>query len=131
MANEVDTMMAATTETEMQIVGTSPQIIVTGTADKPFFQIMYREGDGIHLGYGSYELAFVFQWLKEYFGITDAMAIDPEKLRPNGHWKKHKNMHGFVYCSACRGVYLDVEWLADGKWTFCPNCGAKMEGIHE
>lgn len=46
----------------------------------------------------------------------------------HGHWEKHTKMHGFVYCSACKDVYLDAEWLADGKWGYCPNCGAKMDG---
>lgn len=46
----------------------------------------------------------------------------------HGRWVKHTRMHGFVYCSACRDVYLDAEWLKDGKWTYCPNCGAKMDG---
>ena len=44
----------------------------------------------------------------------------------HGRWEKHKTMHGFVYCSACKDVYLDAEWLADGKWGYCPNCGADM-----
>lgn len=44
-----------------------------------------------------------------------------------GQWVKHTKIHGFVYCSACRDVYLDGEWLRDGKWGYCPNCGAKME----
>lgn len=54
-------------------------------------------------------------------------TIDPESLRPRGRWEKHRTMHGFVYCSNCKDVYLDEEWLVDGKWGFCPNCGAKME----
>ena len=52
---------------------------------------------------------------------------DPESLRPRGRWEKHRTMHGFVYCSNCKDVYLDEEWLVDGKWGFCPNCGARME----
>lgn len=46
----------------------------------------------------------------------------------HGRWVKHTRMHGFVYCSACKDVYLDEEWLRDGKWGYCPNCGAKMDG---
>lgn len=63
--------------------------------------------------------------------VSQFCIIDPEDLRPKGRWEKHKNIRGFVYCSACRDVYLDGEWLADGKWTYCPNCGAKMEVDHE
>ena len=46
----------------------------------------------------------------------------------HGRWEKHGTMHGFVYCSVCKDVYLDAEWLADGKWTYCPNCGSRMDG---
>ena len=49
----------------------------------------------------------------------------------HGHWVNHKKLHGFVYCSACKDVYLDKEWLRDGKWGYCPNCGAKMDGEAE
>lgn len=59
--------------------------------------------------------------------IGNAPTINPEDLRPRGRWEKHRTMHGFVYCSNCKDVYLDEEWLVDGKWGFCPNCGAKME----
>lgn len=51
-----------------------------------------------------------------------------EQTVRHGQWKKHTKIRGFVYCSACRDVYLDEEWLADGKWGYCPNCGAKMDG---
>lgn len=56
------------------------------------------------------------------FPAADVVAVK------HGRWEKHKTMHGFVYCSACKDVYLDAEWLADGKWGYCPNCGAKMYG---
>lgn len=46
----------------------------------------------------------------------------------HGRWVKHTKMHGFVYCSVCKDVYLDEEWLRDGKWGYCPNCGARMDG---
>lgn len=49
----------------------------------------------------------------------------------HGKWEKHTTIHGFVYCSACKDVYLDKEWLADGKWGYCPNCGALMDGGNE
>jgi hypothetical protein len=59
--------------------------------------------------------------------VLDGMPAADAAPVVHGRWDKHKTMHGFVYCSACRDVYLDAEWLADGKWTYCPNCGAKMD----
>lgn len=59
--------------------------------------------------------------------IEDAPAADVAPV-VHGRWVNHTKIHGFVYCSACRDVYLDAEWLKDGKWGYCPNCGAKMDG---
>ena len=131
MANELDNLMAVTTETETHIVGTFPQIIVTGTAEKPCFHIMYREGDEIHLGYSSFDLAYVFQWLNEFFGVTHASAVDPETLRPKGRWIEHEwaeEENGLLVsnfeCSNC------CRWEREVS-DFCPNCGADMRGESE
>lgn len=112
-----------------EIAGKFPTIVVTGTADKPYYHIVYLSSDdgSVHVGFGSYELAYVFQWLKEFFGVDRASVDGIDSLRPRGRWEKHRTMHGFVYCSNCKDVYLDEEWLVDGKWGFCPNCGARME----
>ena len=130
MANEVDNVMAATTEKETQIVGAFSQIIVTGTVEKPFYQIMYLENeDGeIHLGFGSYDLAYVFQWLKEFFGVTHASAVDPETLRPKGRWVEKYSFGCWHYdCSNCDDGYATEE-QDKYKPNYCPNCGANMEG---
>lgn len=56
-------------------------------------------------------------------------TIDPESLRPRGHWEK-ETADGpdvvkytsllSVFCSRCRRR----AWT---KSTYCPHCGAKME----
>ena len=45
----------------------------------------------------------------------------------HGRWEKAE-YHGFLRCSECKDVYIDDTWVADGKWNYCPNCGAKMDG---
>ena len=72
-----------------------------------------------------------YEWAWTLTAIDMQPTIDPESLRPQGEWVKCGRIHGFVYCSNCRDVYLAPEWLADGKWTFCPNCGAKMKGADD
>jgi hypothetical protein len=130
MANEMANA-AATTDTKTEIVSIYPQMIVTGTAEKPYFQIVYldlKDGD-IHVGFGSYDLAYVFQWLKEFFGVTHASAVNPESLRPKGRWVQcfedwRQQIEGDK-CSAC-----GFEHYGCGikHYHYCPNCGAKMEG---
>ena len=62
-------------------------------------------------------------WAKAVSELSRAKAE-----RPQGEWVKHKKIRGFVYCGNCKDVYIDEEWLADGKWSFCPNCGSDMRG---
>ena len=130
MANE-DMNVAAVTEAEKQIVGTLPQIIVTGTVEKPYYEIMYKSDCGeIYLGYSSYKLELVFRWLEEFFGETHAKAVDPESLRPKGRWTENRRKEfsvaiggdvcWFTYtCSECGGETMN-------DYQYCPNCGADM-----
>lgn len=66
-------------------------------------------------------------WDSAVNAIKSAPAADVAPV-VHGRWVKHTKMHGFVYCSVCKDVYLDAEWLRDGKWGYCPNCGARMDG---
>ena len=45
----------------------------------------------------------------------------------HGRWEKAE-YHGFLRCDRCKDVYIPEEWMEDGKWNYCPNCGAKMDG---
>ena len=45
----------------------------------------------------------------------------------HGKWEKAE-YNGFLRCDQCKDVYINEEWLEDGKWNYCPNCGAKMDG---
>jgi len=51
----------------------SAEIVVHGTKEKPYYEIKYRDlSDGqIHIGYSSYNLDFVFEWLEECFEIEE------------------------------------------------------------
>ena len=45
-------------------------IIVTGTANKPYFEIKYVLLDGTtHIGYSSYNLNNVFDWKENCFDV--------------------------------------------------------------
>ncbi|MGM9543729.1 MAG: hypothetical protein ACI3T9_01970 [Romboutsia timonensis] len=51
---------------------TDIHIIVTGTKEKPYFQIKYKEvgKKEYKIGYGSYQLDLVFDWKNELFKIV-------------------------------------------------------------
>ncbi len=72
----MNTLCNKTTKTNdsenYKIKVTSADIVVHGTSDKPYFEIKYcRLDDGeFHIGYSSYELRNVFEWLEECFDIV-------------------------------------------------------------
>lgn len=49
------------------------KIIVEGTAEKPYYSILYyAPADGeYHIGYSSYSIEIVFQYLSECFEVAD------------------------------------------------------------
>ena len=61
---------------EEKIKVTSLEIIVTGTKDKPYFEIKYKEvgKEDYNIGYSSYELDKVFSWKEECFEIVNQLA---------------------------------------------------------
>lgn len=58
---------------DIKIKATSADIIVTGTAEKHYYEIKYREigCSEYHIGYGSYDLNNVIEWLRECFEIVN------------------------------------------------------------
>lgn len=84
------------------------KIIVSGTAEKPYYDIMwfdYMDGQ-YHIGYGSYNLNFVFQWLAECFEVEDNPTVDAVEV--------------------VRGQNISPMHPVDEFQ--CSKCGAKMDG---
>ena len=51
----------------------SAEIVVHGTVQKPYYEIRYYDLDDgkYHIGYSSYCLDYVFEWLEKYFDIVE------------------------------------------------------------
>lgn len=62
--------------------------------------------------------------------IIDAPTVEPEQKK--GKWKITDAYPHNVYCSKCFVRYAQTHWSVweDGSLprSYCPNCGAKMEG---
>ncbi len=107
------------------------KIIVGGTAEKPYYEILYFDPDDkeYHIGFGSFSLAYVFQWLSEEFEIVDTPAVETEPVR-HGRWIDR--MVRDWRCSECGEPICKVRhvdgYCYDDKPNYCPNCGAKMDG---
>lgn len=52
---------------------TKAEIVVSGSVLKPYFCIHYKEvgQDYVTMGFGSYHLPFVFEWLARYFELVE------------------------------------------------------------
>lgn len=55
----------------------SAEIVVHGTADKPYYEIKYYDlsDEEWHIGYSSYDLKNIFGWLEECFEIINETEI--------------------------------------------------------
>lgn len=58
-------------ECTKRIKVSSAEILVHGSEEKPYFEIKYRDlSDGkVHVGYSSYNLDLVFEWLEKCFEV--------------------------------------------------------------
>lgn len=111
------------------------KIFVSGTPDRPYFNILYFDpaDQDYHIGFSSYCLEYVFKWLSEEFEIEDAPAADVVPV-VHGRWISWEEAGNFVpspdrhECSVCHDaaqvLVNGFELLSD----YCPNCGAKMDG---
>lgn len=103
------------------------KIFVSGTPDRPYFNILYFDpGDqDYHVGFSSYCLEYVFKWLSEEFEIKDAPAAD---VAPVVH-TRWAHLGGDEWCCPVCGFVITTE----GSWDkptkkYCEDCGAKMDG---
>lgn len=101
------------------------KIFVSGTPDRPYFNILYFDpvDQDYHVGFGSYCLEYVFKWLSDEFEIEDAPAADVAPV-VHGQWVDGK----FSNC----GVDIPTDDAHDAifetECRFCYYCGAKMDG---
>ena len=80
---------------EEKIKVTSLEIIVTGTKDKPYFEIKYKEvrKEDYNIGYSSYDLNNVFGWKEKCFEIVNELAEEYSADTPQ------KSANGWIPCS--------------------------------
>lgn len=101
------------------------KIFVSGTTDRPYFNILYFDpvDQDYHVGFGSYCLEYVFKWLSDEFEIEDAPAADVAPV-VHGRWIYDKKAQR-PYCSVCKRHFYGAT---NSPMSYCPNCGAKMDG---
>ena len=117
------------------------RIIVGGTADKPYYHILWWDTakKECYIGYSSYYLEYVFKWLKEEFEITEKDAdvapvvrwISVEERLPDDDVQVLAcTKHGKAFSAHCE----NGRWRVSGSVKIThwmplpepPNCGADM-----
>lgn len=133
MSNYISREAASADECKHKIKTPFARIVVEGILEKPYYNIWYfNPADGeCHIGFGSYCLDNVFNWLAEEFEITEPRT-DVEPVRygkwigiDSSFWKPTHSGDIPVFrktyrCSECRRRTAIAE-------NYCPNCGAKMD----
>lgn len=102
-----------------KIKAIDPKIIVNRDVDRPYYSIEYYDtsDNQWHIGYGSYELKNVIEWLKMDFDVIEADVVPVR----HGHWITTDN--NTFKCSNC-----SYEFEHEGYkhyFNYCPCCGTK------
>lgn len=87
-----------------KIKAIDPKIVVNGNVDKPYYSIEYYDtsDNKWHIGYGSYELKNVIEWLKMDFDVIES------DVEPVIYCKDCKFLKFSDYCLECNKGYLGV-----------------------
>lgn len=137
MSDYISREAASADECKHKIKTPFAKIIMGGTPEKPCYDILYFDpADGkCHIGFGSYRLDYVFQWLTEEFEITEP-AADVEPVRC-GRWEEYSHSRYCGIDTDGEPVYRDgvVYYCSNPKCrrktvikeNYCPSCGAKMD----
>ena len=102
-----------------KIKAIDPKIVVNSNVNKPYYSIEYYDtaANKWHIGYGSYELTNVVEWLKTDFDVIEA-EVEP-----------------IVYCEDCKHSSKNISANWCGIWNnpipsnFYCKFGKKMEDI--
>lgn len=86
MSDYISREAASADECKHKMKTSFAKIIVGGTPEKPYYNILYFDPADrkCHIGLGSYRLDYVFRWLAEEFEVTEPCA-DVEPVR-HGAW---------------------------------------------
>ena len=70
--------------------------------------------------------AFEKAFPKHYLGTDGVELVEYAEMR-HARWEKAPKFEHVLRCSECKDVYVEDDWIVGRKWSYCPNCGAKME----
>lgn len=137
-----------------KIKAIDPKIIVNRDVDRPQYSIEYYDtsDNQWHIGYGSYELKNVIEWLDTDFDVIKADVAPVRhghiiwKRRRRGGFRHAKCLHQFCNFviednAPCKHIAkIDERYATDEPYcsecgkllgdflNYCGNCGVRMDG---
>lgn len=80
----------------------SAEIVVRKIVEKPYYEIKYFDlsDNEYHIGYGSYKLEYVFEWLEQCFEIVEKNT-NADKIRNMTDEELAKFLADFNECEVC------------------------------
>ena len=145
-----EAMMESDSQRHEKIKTPFAKIIVEGKLEKPYFSILYFDpaDKDFHIGYSSYYLGYVFNWLNEEFEIVEDGNFALTALRPVSRervekvWRGEREWYDEEVGSPLEGIEREWGWrcskckvvLPDDfddpdnppAMRFCQWCGAPM-----
>jgi len=93
---------------------------------KPYFSIKYRENGKTYVGFGTYKIEMLSQWIKEYFMPSIQPKTDePMQVELEGDgYSDGKLVYDYGKCPKCdwQFEYGDKDW----EEPYCCHCGQKL-----
>ena len=141
-----EAMMASSSPKKEKFKTPFAQLIVGGERERPCFSILFFDPNSkeFHIGFSSFSLEYVFNWLDEEFEVVEDENFAISALRPvsreqvekvcKGEWigndgEKVGTIDGVpiksATCSSC-GHWLTASDEYDCEGHFCPACGKAM-----
>lgn len=96
---------------------------------KPYFSIKYRENGKYIVGYGSYKIEMISQWIKEYFMPSvqpKPKADEPMQVDFEGDgYSDGELVYDYGKCPKCgwEFEYDDKDW----EQPYCCHCGQRLK----
>ena len=123
MTNE-EAMMENDNQKMEKIKTPFAKMIIDGSREKPYFSILYFDpaDKDFHIGYSSYYLDYVFNWLNENFEIVEDGNFALTALRPVSREQVEKVWTG------CEKCHNQDNWpsLIEKGFVYCPKCGTPL-----
>ena len=120
-----EAMMASSSPKKEKFKTPFAQLIVGGEREKPCFSILFFDPNSkeFHIGFSSFSLEYVFNWLDEEFEVVEDENFVLSALRPVSREQITKMWPGCdsceIPCSNCESVY---KWDRYGKPQECTGC---------